>query len=371
MCSNRNSGLGPISKELSDASKSAYCVPANLTDMEETFFWGVDVSMDWVDVAIRDGHGRKWSFQVENSPKAITAMVKARAKEMQASLGQCLFCLENTGAFRNHLLGALGKLGVRVYMVPALHIKRSMGMVRGKNDRVDAERIALFLARTHGDLTPWEPSREVIEQLKYMMTKRDHLVRMRGGLVTASKEARRFHPKKRRGICDAIEREVNNTLNAQIKRIDRAIAHLIDQDQNLAMLNERIRSVPGVGPVSAAHFLAVTDEFKRFDLNPKKFSCYAGAAPFDHSSGKSIRGQTRVCHMANKTSKRLLHLCALRAVRIPGDHQNYYQRKLAEKKHPMSVLNAVRNKIIHRVFAVVRDQRLYTTTSHVLVLHAS
>ena len=115
--------------------------------------------MDWLDVAIRDGQGRTRSFQVENRPKAIMAMVKARIKEMHASLGQCLFCLENTGAFRNHLLTALGKLGGHVYMVPALHIKRSMGMVRGKNDQVDAQRIALFLARNHSELDRWKPSR--------------------------------------------------------------------------------------------------------------------------------------------------------------------------------------------------------------------
>ncbi|HWJ26388.1 MAG TPA: hypothetical protein VNS32_07575, partial [Flavisolibacter sp.] len=54
-----------------------------------------------------------------------------------------------------------------------------------------------------------------------------------------------------------------------------------------------------------------------------------------------------------------LHLCSIVAIRWPGDLKDYYQRKVAEGKPKMSVLNAVRNKIIHRVFACIREDRLY------------
>lgn len=62
---------------------------------------------------------------------------------------------------------------------------------------------------------------------------------------------------------------------------------------------------------------------------------------------------------ANRKLKTLLHLCAMAAIRFNEDMKHYYERKVGEGKNKMSVINAVRNKLIHRIFAVVRDQRMY------------
>ncbi|MDR2010727.1 MAG: IS110 family transposase, partial [Bacteroidales bacterium] len=55
----------------------------------------------------------------------------------------------------------------------------------------------------------------------------------------------------------------------------------------------------------------------------------------------------------------LLHLGAMTAIRGKNDLREYYLRKVAEGKNKMSALNAVRNKIIHRVFAVIKNQKFY------------
>ena len=60
--------------------------------------------------------------------------------------------------------------------------------------------------------------------------------------------------------------------------------------------------------------------------------------------------------MANKELKRLLHLCALSAIQYNAEIKNYYNRKKDEGKHSMSILNAVRNKIVLRVAAVIKNQ---------------
>src|SRR5690606_36505633 len=83
--------------------------------------------------------------------------------------------------------------------------------------------------------------------------------------------------------------------------------------------------------------------------------CQAGVAPFEHSSGKSIRGKTRVSHMADKSIKTLFHLAAMAVLnRKSSELKDYYERKIAAGKNKMSVLNAIRNKIIQRIFAVVQ-----------------
>ena len=102
-----------------------------------------------------------------------------------------------------------------------------------------------------------------------------------------------------------------------------------------------------------------THNFERFD-NAKQLASYAGVVPFEYSSGSSIRGKHQVVHpMANKTLKAALHLCALSSIVHNKEMQLYYQRKLKQGKNKLFVINAIRNKLLHRVFACVRAQRMY------------
>ena len=105
--------------------------------------------------------------------------------------------------------------------------------------------------------------------------------------------------------------------------------------------------------VTAINLIVHTNEFKIL-LDARKLSCYCGIAPFEHTSGKSIRGKTRVHSMANKKLKTNLHMASLSGVKVDPELKKYYERKVAEGKSKMSVLNAVKNKIVARVIAVVK-----------------
>ena len=122
-----------------------------------------------------------------------------------------------------------------------------------------------------------------------------------------------------------------------------------------------VTSVTGIGAVTATQIILTTNEFK--DINdPKKYACYAGVAPFTRESGV-MKGKSRVSHMANKTVKTLLHLAAMTAIQYNEDLKKFYERKtMEEKKNKMSVLNAVRNKLIARIFACVNQNRKYDKT---------
>jgi transposase len=104
--------------------------------------------------------------------------------------------------------------------------------------------------------------------------------------------------------------------------------------------------------------IVTTNEFKNFTC-PKKFACYAGVAPFEHTSGTSIKGRPRLSRKANMSMKALLHMAALVSMQYNEELRNFYERRVAEGKSKMSVLNMIRNKLIHRVFACVRDNRKY------------
>ena len=130
------------------------------------------------------------------------------------------------------------------------------------------------------------------------------------------------------------------------------------EDTQLNRLYQLITSVDGVGKCIAAQVIVDTNEFKNIKEG-EKYACYSGVAPFEHSSGSSVRSRSRVCHRANKRSKTLLHMGALGAIRIAGDLKSYYERKVAEGKNKMSVINAMRHKLILRVFACVRNKTVY------------
>ena len=147
-------------------------------------------------------------------------------------------------------------------------------------------------------------------------------------------------------------------LKEEQKAVEQAIKQLIEADARLKELFDLMVSVPGIGPVIATELLIATNEMKNIN-DPKKLACHAGVAPFEYRSGTSIRGKTRVSHQARKRLKSLIHMGTMSAIQVKGELQDYYVRKLAEGKHTMlpgrrAVLNAVRNKLIHRVCAVVR-----------------
>lgn len=147
-------------------------------------------------------------------------------------------------------------------------------------------------------------------------------------------------------------------INADLANAEKQINTLIQSDERLKELFDWITSVPGVGDAIAAEVLVATNEFKAIN-DPKKLACHAGVAPFEYRSGSSVRGKTRVSQHARLRLKSLFHLGAMSAIRMKGELQVYYQRKVTEGKNKMLVLNAVRNKLIHRVCSVVHRGQKY------------
>ena len=134
--------------------------------------------------------------------------------------------------------------------------------------------------------------------------------------------------------------------------------HVKQGDAVIVRKVQQVQSIKGIGQVTAVALLAYTKGFTSFS-NAKELACYCGVVPFAKRSGTSIRFKPAVSPYANKKLKKLLHLCALSAIKNDIEIQTYFERKVAEGKNKMSVINAVRNKLVHRVFAVIRDDRYY------------
>jgi transposase len=268
-----------------------------------------------------------------------------------ADVSELLICSEHTGLYSYPLCVFCQENKLVLWLESPLQIKQSMGMQRGKNDRVDAMRIAQYAASHLNQAKLFVMPGKALLGLKQLLAYRERLVRARKSFHTAEKEMKEFNADFS-GHVSKESKSLLKTIDGKIEKVNAKMTELIESDEQLKKQFQLVQSVPGVGPITATYFLVYTSAFTRFQTS-RQFACFSGIAPFEYSSGTSIRGKTRVSHLANKTMKTVLNMCAVTMLRKGNEYYDYYQRKVAEGKNKMSVINAIRNKIVSRVFAVV------------------
>ena len=325
--------------------------------MNYKFFIGIDVSKSTLDFTVLTDKELLFQLQTSNDIAGIKQFWKELRSQKSMFLEQSLFCMEHTGIYNHHVIHFLYERQAAVCLQSSLHIKLSAGLQRGKNDKLDSLRIAQYAYKNQHELALWKPRRQVIEQLKKLTGLRSRLLNARKQLSTALGEITCFdaaYAKNEKQLCYCSLQ----ALNDDIRRVEEKLDQVITSDDQLKRLFTIITSIKGIGKITAAAMIVYSNEFKDI-TDPKKFACYAGVAPFEHSSGSSIRKRSRVSHIANKAMKMLLHMSAVVAITYNDELKSYYQRKVAENKNKMLVINAVRNKLIWRVFACVKSDRLY------------
>lgn len=321
-------------------------------------FIGIDVSKDTLDLSVVVDGKHLSHCKIKNTAKEIKVTIVRMLQNLNGSYADTVFCMEHTGIYNLPMVKWLHSNGANIWIESGIHIRRTLGLVRGKNDKVDSARIAMFAFTNRHQIRLWKPPRKVIERLSVLISQRSRLIKAKKQLQTANREQKKFIDKD---IMKSLNNYTNRTvvvIEKQIIDIEKEIKEVIRSDEKLHRLYKIMISVSGVGFVTACNVLITTNEFININ-DPKKYACYCGVAPFEHSSGTSIKGKNRVSHFANKSIKTLFHLASMSAIGTPGDIREYYLRKIEEGKNKMSVLNAIRNKIIHRIFACVKENRIY------------
>lgn len=316
---------------------------------------GVDVSKKTLDVCCLVENQRLFT-QISNTSKSVKSFINKVSKQYTGYLINV--CIENTGYYNWPIYEAISDMCVNLYVINSLHLKRSLGLIRGKNDKIDSKRIADFLQLHYPKLTPYKISRKEIRIIQALLAQRKRLVSIRTSLKAPVEELKSIG-------CNQVLKQLSKSnqliikqIDKQILEVEKQIMEIIENDTELSNKYRFITSVQGVGKVLAWYMIVKTNEFKSIN-DPRKLACYAGVVPFEYQSGTSIHRRPRVSLMADHTLKKLLHLSAMRAIRLNGELRNYYLRKIEEGKNKMLVLNAVRNKIVARICSVVNNQRIY------------
>lgn len=311
---------------------------------------GIDVSKSVIDVCI---HSNQLSKCFDNDLKGLKKMVVWVFRNTVFTKDETLFVFEHTGLYSCQLNDYLEKQSLLFCIVSGLEIKRSLGIVRGKSDQVDAQRIALYGYRLREELKASLHTDLQVKKLHRLMTLRIRLVRQRAGFKSSLKEQKQILKKKDYAEIFTVQESLINSLTRQIEKIEKSMNTIVKQDEELNKMYGLVTSVKGIGKQTAFMMIVYTNRFTKFKTW-RKFASFCGVAPFPHQSGSSIRGMTKVSHFANKELKSIINMCAVSAIKYNPEMEQYYAKRIEQGKNKMSTINIVRNKLISRVFAAVR-----------------
>lgn len=325
--------------------------------MKKKSFLGIDVSKKTLDAAL-------FAPQCEKAPKGNLVRVSndengynellTWLSDKDVAIEQLAVCFENTGAYSKALCAFFQMEGIDYREESPLQIKKSLGVIRGKSDKADAWRIACYCYGLRDDFRPTTLPDEKMLALNSLRTERKMYVRERAKLKGIANDGTWLCTTQQRKRTDAqIER-----LSILIDDIEKEMHEIIEADIEIKRNYDLAISVKGIGMVCALALICTTYNFTRIPT-ARKMACYIGTAPFEYQSGTSIRGKTKVSHIAAYEVKAELSQAAMAAIKCDPQIRQYYHRKREEGKPAGSVLNAVKCKLLGRVYAVIKRGSKY------------
>ena len=326
--------------------------------MHYSHYIGVDISKNTLDAVIYGTEMRRSDTKHLTNDKAGLKELVTWAKAAGAKPKDMLICAEHTGVYGNELQIFCEKKGIALCLESPLQIKRSMGLVRGKDDQIDAIRIAQY-AYEHKDKLKLfhRPSGNIIT-LSNLLRERRLYVRQKATLASQQGELGSYETAQSRNRRESLI----NKQDAVIKAVEKQMLEIIKSDEALQKTYDQISTVVGIGPITAIDTIVYTNNFQNFDT-PRQYASFIGVAPFDHTSGTSVNGRTRVSQFCRKQQKVSITMAARSAIIHDPWMKNYYHRKMKEKGEQRNqhgvVLNAVKFKLVLRMFAVVKSGTPY------------
>jgi transposase len=279
-----------------------------------------------------------------------------------------LVVMEATGIYWEKLaFHCVEKENINVSVVNPKQIKHFAltNLRRSKTDPLDADLIARFGIALKPPI--WNPPHTILEELKQISRERDSFVKMlteernRLHAITASANPSSIVLKSHRAVIKHLEK--------QIKKLEEVINKKLDNNSSLKDKKELLKTIPGIGDISATVLLTETNGFSTF-TDPKQLAAYAGISPCQHESGSSVSKKPKISKVGNSKIRSTLYLSSLSSIRSDSPFKRFYER-LREKGKPAKVaLIAVARKLLHVIFAIIKSGKafdpLYISTKHAL-----
>lgn len=254
------------------------------------YFFGVDISKKTVDISLlylQTMTHKKFN----NDSNGMTELMKW-LKELQAPFIQTLFCMEATGLYCYTLTHFLATNEIDVWVEHAINIKKATALTRGKNDKVDSQRIATYCSKNLERLRLWKPVDTTIDKIKQLAGLRERLVETQKRLLTPINEFEDVGNIEMAALLRITIKKSILAIETDLKSVEAKIIDIVNADDNLRKLYKIITSVIGIGFVTAVNLIIHTNGFTILD-DSRKLACYCAVAPFEYSSGTSIKGKNK------------------------------------------------------------------------------
>lgn len=322
---------------------------------------GIDISKEKLNLCYLKDLAVVCEEECANDAKGIKKALKASFKALGVLPEDVLICAEFTGRYIYPLTVTCQELDVFLWLDDPTRIKNSLGLTRGKNDAIDAMRIAEYAYRYSDKAVRYAIPDTALVSMKNLLSDREFLLTDKKRYQAQLSDQKKYMAPGDFKHKNSRWNKVIKAIDAQIEAIDAEIDSIIAVDPVLARQKELLTSIDGIGERIAINMIAITGGFSRFQ-NARQFCSFAGLTPYKYDSGTSVRSRAKISKRANQTMKALLHMSAVNvATRMKeGEYKDYYERKLKEGKHKMCIFNVLRAKLVHRMFSVIKRDELYT-----------
>ena len=308
----------------------------------ERIFVGIDVAKDRLDVHVLPSGE---AFAVARDGKGLDELAD-RLGRLDVSLA----VLEATGGYETTVAAALCAAGLPLAVVNPRQIRdfaRATGRL-AKTDALDAEAIARFAEAVRPEPRPM-PDKQA-RALAELVARRRQIVEM----MTAERNRRKRLASRR--MIGSVDR-VLAALRRELADLDSEIGDAIRQTPAWRRAENLLKSVPGVGDVTARTLIADLPELGT--LRRRQIAALVGVAPFNRDSGR-MRGK-RTVWGGRANVRATLYMAALVASKHNPVLKAFYQRLIADGKLKKVALTAVMRKLITILNAILRDQKPWQT----------
>lgn len=311
---------------------------------------GIDFSKETMNFCCMRGSANRILLEgvVTNNQDGCKEMIRElRSLQSGLKVNNFLFCGENTGCYSLEVAEYLFSKKYVIWLESPLQIKLSSGIRREKTDAADARMIAEYAFRYQDRAKAYNPQSRSIIELNAWLKAHNALKDVKVSLQNLIK-GMKVVP------CTLVQALEN--VMVQLKESDRKIRELLRKEDEFSMNASLMMSIPGISYISAAAILIDTRNFTRF-TDPRKYANHTGCVPHKYDSGSTIHRKPHVSKASNRYINSLLTQGTVSLMTHNSQTKEYVNKKMKEGKNNGCIINNIRNRTIHRIFAVIREQK--------------
>ena len=357
---------------------------------KDTLFVGIDVHKDTHTAVGLNPFGEKvFEMTLGNEADDFISLVEKTKVEAEKVGLVPSFGLEDVHSWGERLSSFLVEEGLSVRAVAPVLVdhRRSKMTHPEKSDSLDAHGVAEVMIQRIDSLPLYKisPEAQKAKQIRELSLEREWLVKERArlknqlhillhrihnsGYRTKFKDP--FSLKALRYWKRNVPKNTDDILSSRMKRNVRRLLDLREEIQEIeeeleTMMNDNgqtLATASGCGVVIAAEIIGEIGDINRFH-SPGSLAKYAGCAPREHSSGKTIRW--RKTRSGNRRLNRSFHRMALSQISKSGNEsaRTYFKRKISEGKTKAQALVCLRRQLVNVIWMMLKHKTEYYSPVH-------